>query len=54
MCGKPEHNGFQEDVSINIIDKTDSSNPTERETFWMHTLKTLAAYGLNIENGIFS
>ena len=46
------HNGFLEDVSITIIDKTDGSNPTKRETFWMHTLKTLAPYGLNVENGI--
>ena len=46
------HNGFLEDVSITLIDKTDGSDPTKRETFWMHTLKTLAPYGLNVENGI--
>ena len=46
------HNGFLEDVSITLIDKTDGSNPTKREFFWMHTLKTLAPYGLNVENGI--
>ena len=46
------HNGFLEDVSITLIDKTDGFNPTKRETFWMHTLKTLAPYGLNVENGI--
>ena len=46
------HNGFLEDVSITLIDKTDGSNPTKRETFWMHTLKTLAPYVLNVENGI--
>ena len=45
-------NGFLEDVSITLIDKTDGSDPTKRETFWMHTLKTLAPYGLNVENGI--
>ena len=43
---------FLEDVSITLIDKTDGSDPTKRETFWMHTLKTLAPYGLNVENVI--
>ena len=46
------HNGFLEDVSIALIDKTDGSDPKKRETFWMHTLKTLAPYGLNVEDGI--
>ena len=41
------HNGFLENVSITLIAKTDESDPTKRETFWMHTLKTLAPYGLN-------
>ena len=45
------HNGFLEDMSISLIDKTDGSYPTKRETFLMHTLKTLTPYGLNIENG---
>ena len=46
------HNGFLEDVPITLIDKTDGSDPKKRETFWMHTLKTLPPYGLNVENGI--
>ena len=46
------HNSFLEDVSIALIDKTDGSDPTKRETFWKHTLKTLALYGLSVENGI--
>ena len=46
------HNGFLEDVSITLIGKTDGSDPMEGETFWIHTLKTLAFYGLNVENGI--
>ena len=45
------HNGFL-DVSITLIDKTEGSDPTKRETFWMHRLKTLAPCGINIENGI--
>ena len=47
-----EHNGFLKDVSITLIDKTDGSDPIKRETFWIHTLKTLAPFGLNVENGI--
>ena len=46
------HNGFLEDVSITLINKTDGSDPTKRKTFWMHMLKTLAPYGLNVENSI--
>ena len=46
------HSGFPEDVSITLIDKTEGSDPTKIETFWMHTLKTLAPYGLKVENGI--
>ena len=46
------HNGFQEDASITLIDKTDGFDPRKRKTFWMHTLKKLAPYGLNVENGI--
>ena len=46
------HNCFLEDVSVTLIDKTDGSDPTKRETFWMHMLKTLAPYGVNVKNGI--
>ena len=46
------HNGFLEDVSITLIDKSDGSDPTKKETFRLHTLKTLAPYGLNVENSI--
>ena len=50
--GNEGHNGFLEDVSIALIDKTDGSDPTKRDTFWMHTLKPLAPYGLTVEDGI--
>ena len=46
------HNGFLEDVSITLTDKTDGSDPTKRETFWMHILETLVPHGLSVENGI--
>ena len=45
-------NGFLEDMSITLIDKTDGSDPMKRETFWMHSLNRLAPYELNVENGI--
>ena len=48
------HNGFLENVSITLIDKTDYSNPTKRETFWINTFKALATYGFNVENGILN
>ena len=40
------HNGFLEDVTITLIDKTDSKDPKNRENYWM---KMLAPDGLNIE-----
>ena len=46
------HSGFCEDVSVILIDKTDGSNPTKRETHWMRTLKTIVPYGLNVDNGV--
>ena len=49
------YSGFHDDVSVIIIDKTDKtggSNPTKKETYWMQTLKTIAHYGLNVENGV--
>ena len=46
------HAGFLHNISVTLIDKTDGSNPTERENYWMRTLKTLEPYGLNVENSI--
>ena len=41
---------FLEDVSITLIDKTDPSNPLRRDNFWVNILKTMAPWGLNIED----
>ena len=41
-----------DDISITLIDKTDGSDPTKRENYWMQTLKTFAPYGLNVEDSI--
>ena len=40
------HNGFLEDVTITLIDKTDGKDPKNRENYWM---KMLAPDGLNSE-----
>ena len=39
------------DCEITFIDKTDPSDPTRREFFWMRVLKTIALLGLNIDVG---
>ena len=36
-----DHNGFLEDYSITLIDKTDGPNPTRREEYWRRILKTV-------------
>ena len=41
--------GFLNDVSIALIEKTDPSDPLRREDYWRQTLKTMVVYGLNIE-----
>ena len=48
----PGHRGFLNDVSVTLIDKTDGSGPKKREDYWMKTLKTMAPYGLNIEDSV--
>ena len=44
-----DHKGFLEDVEVRLIDKTQGSDPTKREYYWMRTIKTLHTDGLNIE-----
>ena len=34
---------------ITFIDKTDPSDPVQREDYWRQTLKTMVPYGLKIE-----
>ena len=48
------HTEFLDDISITLIDKTDGSNPTKREKYWMRTLKTFALYGLNVADSIYN
>ena len=46
------HNGFLGNVSISLIDKTDSFQSKKRENYWMRTLKTLVPLGLNVEGAV--
>ena len=48
----PGHSGFLNDVSVTLIDKTNSKNLNKREYYWIHTLKTKAPLGLNVEDGL--
>ena len=48
----PGHMAFLKDVSVTLIDKMDGSDPKKREDYWMKTLKTMAPYGLNIEDSV--
>ena len=34
------HLGFLNDVSVKLIDKTDPEDPTKREDYWIHPLKS--------------
>ena len=45
-----DHQGFLKDVEFRLIDKTQTSDPTKREFYWMRTLRTLYLDVLNIES----
>ena len=47
-----QHEGFLQDILVTLIDKTDGSEPTKRENYWMRTLRTLAPSGLNVEDSV--
>ena len=44
------HQGFLKDVEVQLIDKTQASDLTKREFYWMRLLRTLYPNGLNIES----
>ena len=48
----PGHRRLLNNVSVTLIDKTNGSDPEKREDYWMETLKTMAPYGLNIEDSV--
>ena len=47
----PGHTGFLQDIYVTRMDKTDPRAPTKREDYSIHTLKTKAPMGLNVESG---
>ena len=40
ISGDSEHSGFLNYVSPTFFDKTDPTDPLQRENYWKHTLKT--------------
>ena len=48
----PSHCRFLKDVSLTFIDTTDLPDPLKREYYWRSTLKTMAPFGLNIEDSV--
>ena len=40
-----------QDTYVTFIDKTDPRAPTKHEKYWIHTVKTKAPMGLNVEVG---
>ena len=45
-----DHQGFLKYVEVRLFDKTQASDPTKREFYWMRTLTTLYPDGRNIES----
>ena len=45
-----DHQGFLKDVEVRLIDKTQVSDPTKREFYWMRTPTTLYPDGRNTES----
>ena len=50
FCSHGHNDGFLEDVTITLTNKTDGKDPKNTENYGMRTLKTLAPSGLNIED----
>ena len=42
---------FLNEASLTLTDKTDTKNSTKRDNYWIHTFKTKAPLGLNVEDG---
>ena len=45
-----DNHGFLEDIEVTLVEKTQASDPTKREYYWMRTLKTLYLDGLYLES----
>ena len=47
----PGHTGFLQDTYVTLTNKTDPRAPTKHEDYSIHSLKTKAPMGLNVEGG---
>ena len=47
-----DHDGFLNEISITFISKTDLFDPLRRGFYCRQTLKTMALYGINIEDSV--
>ena len=47
---QPDHKGFFKDVAVIFSNKTQGSDPTKRDFYWIRTLRTLYPDDLNIES----
>ena len=45
---QPDRKGVHKDVEVRLIDKTQGSDSTKREFYWIRTLRTLYPDNLNI------
>ena len=45
-----DHQDFLKDVEVRLIDKTQASDLTKREFYWMRILSNFFPDGLNIES----
>ena len=46
------HHCFLDQISITFIDKTDSTKPLKRDNYWRSIFKTIAPWGLNVEESV--
>ena len=45
-----DHQGFLKDVEVRLTDKTQASDPTKKEFYWMRIPRTLYPGSFNIES----
>ena len=45
---REKHQSLEKDVEITLIEKTNPSDPTKHEDFWICALGTMAPKGLNV------
>ena len=51
-CNSEEHHCFLDEISITFIDKAGPSELLKKENYWRSILKTMAPWGLNVEESV--